>query len=262
MMLILILLPIMFVTGLLAGYLYRQYRIKQKQQKERMLAIQWIQLLLDLMVLLQQRRGLMGAYLNGQSQFQGKLTEISQQAAVYQKRLNNSALPSVKGDKWRLVNQQLTDLLHKDFQDSGDSFATHSQFFATVLDHIWCVAERYQLTTDADKKSRKQADQALRRLPGVVELLGQMRGLSTMTASQGYCSSSFRLRLIYLAEQVQSVAGKTSLSTEPAHDFLQLVEKEVLSNERVNVSPDKLFASATEAIDIYLGQSKAILSRL
>lgn len=64
------------------------------------------------------------------------------------------------------------------------------------------------------------------------------------------------------AEQVQSVAGKTSLSIEPAHDFLQMVEEEVLSNERVVVSPDQLFASATEAIDIYLGQSKAILSRL
>lgn len=254
--------PMLLVLGLLSGYLYRQYRIRQRQQQERAEAIAWLQLLLDLLMLLQQRRGLMGAYLNGQSQLQSKLTDIAHQASVYQKRLNASPLPNIKGDKWRLLNNRISELLEQRFQDSNDSFNAHSQLFAVILDHIWCVAERYQLTTDKDRASRKEADQALRRLPNVAELLAQMRGLSTMTASRGYCSSAFRLRLIYLTEQVQLLAQQTSLSTEPAKDFLQLVDQEVINNERIQISPDQLFASATEAIETYLSQSRGILGRL
>jgi len=168
----------------------------------------------------------------------------------------------VKGDNWHELDSAVSDLLAQQFDSAVISFEAHSRLFSHILNHIWCVAERYQLMTDRNTEKRCQAEQALRRLPGVAELLGQMRALSIMMASRGYCSAAFRLRLIYLAEQVEQMAAQTSLSAQPAAGFLQLVEKEVIEQRQISIEPDKLFASATKAIDAYLSHSQVLIQRL
>lgn len=256
-----IILATVILLGCVTGNLLANNRQRKAQHNRQIRAIEQAQKLLDLVNLLQQHRGMTGAYLNGQHQYQIQLKQLANQATQIQAELTKIDLIQ-QLPNWSQAANRLKTLLNTEQHDASDSFNQHSFVIAGVLDLVWQLSEHYQLTTSQQKSLRLQADQALRRLPNLIELLAQMRGLSTLTASKGYCSSAFRLRLVYLADQIHTLFDPSSESAGPAQSFLNLVNQQVIQSEQIKIEPDQLFAAASEAIDLYLNQARALLDSM
>lgn len=254
-------LAMIILLGCVIGSVLAHRRQHAAQKKVQSQAIEHAQKLLDLVNILQQHRGMTGAYLSGQQQYLVQLQTLASQAQHLQAILTKAALIQ-QLPNWPASERALKTLVKTQQTNAGDSFSQHSQVIANVLDLVWQLSEHYMLSTSQEQLLRQQADQALRRLPSLIELLAQMRGLSTLTASQGYCSSAFRLRLVYLSDQVQALFGQISEPAIPAQSFLNLVEKQVIQSDRIQIAPDQLFAAASEAIDLYLNQARTLLNAM
>lgn len=235
---------------------------KQDQTKANRLrkqALNWCQQSFDLLLLLQKRRGMMGSLLSGDKQFAQPLDELNRELDLLLQQLSRSGLKVSSSDGSGSTPEIL---IAQRFETPAESFQAHSATIENLLDQIWSVAERFQLATHHDRGYRKRSIQALRVLPALVELLGQMRGLSTQTASQGRCSAAMRLRLVYLSDQVMQNLSRGDYPREAAEQFILRVEQQILSMDRIQVPAAELFAQATEAIESYSGHTRQLLRQL
>lgn len=249
---------VLLATGALLIWAKRK-QDQTKANRLRKQALNWCQQSFDLLLLLQKRRGMMGSLLSGDKQFAQPLDELNRELDLLLQQLSRSDLEvaTLKDNGGTPEN-----LLSQRFESPAESFQVHSATIENLLDQIWSVAERFQLATHHDSSYRKRSVQALRILPALVELLGQMRGLSTQTASQGRCSAAMRLRLVYLSDQVMQNLSRGDYPREAAEQFILRIEQLVLSMDRIQVPAAELFAQATEAIESYSGHTRQLLRQL
>lgn len=259
-MMIYIPLVLVVVVGLVIGG--KRFNERSRADTLRKEALIWCGQSLSFLMLLQKRRGMMGSLLSGDRQFSQPISELNRELARLADSLQKTELETqlpyarVRGD------QLIAHVLSARFNAPADSFQAHSDGIRVILDQLWFVAERYQLSTHIDSGRRRGSEQALQVLPLLVEQLGQMRGLSTLTASQGRCSAAMRLRLIYLMDQVTQTLAKADCAKQPAEQFIGLVEEQVLKSDQVKADAGVLFAQATEAIEIYLDNTRTLLRQL
>lgn len=223
------------------------------------------QLLLDL----QQHRGMVNAFLSGDSSFKQKIEQ--KQAAIGQ----DIAALNVFHGQGLMTKKRWEDIL-TDWQalragclalTAEDSFQRHSELVRAVLYSMGDIAERSQIV------GMCAADFALvdalwSKLPAVAEGLGQARGLGSSVAVKKYCSSVARIKLRFLEEHVREIMGL--VNNELAHadlaqagplvqtwketyssvqEFLTLLDEKLIGAERPTIDAEHYFNAGTKALD-------------
>ncbi|MCE5180209.1 MAG: nitrate- and nitrite sensing domain-containing protein [Betaproteobacteria bacterium] len=226
-----------------------------------------MKLLLDL----QQHRGMVNAFLNGDSSFKPRLekkqTEIESGMTKLDALRDKGLLTAQRWDSIRSVWQALRGEVLT--LSTGDSFRRHSALIRAVLYSLGDVAERSQIvstcTADAALVNALWTD-----IPSVAEGLGQARGLGAGVAAQGRCSSVARIKLRFLEEQISETMGWVSadlvsagaaqertasigLAWEAAnkaiHEFLTLLDEKLINVDRPAIDAEHYFNAATKALD-------------
>lgn len=223
------------------------------------------QLLLDL----QQHRGMVNAFLSGDSSFKQKIEQ--KQAAIGQ---DIAALNTFHGQG--LMTEKRWEGILGDWQAlrtgclalaAEDSFHRHSELVRAVLYSMGDIAERSQIVgmcaTDFTL-----VDALWSKLPAVAEGLGQARGLGSSVAAKKYCSSVARIKLRFLEEHVRETMG--IVNNELAHadlaqagsfiqtwketyssvqEFLTLLDEKLIGTEHPTIDAEHYFNAGTKALD-------------
>ena len=223
----------------------------------------------QLLVDLQQHRGMVNVFLSGDKSFKTRIEQ--KQAAIVQDiaaldAAHGRGLMTVKRwesicNDWRTLSREALAL------PAEVSFKRHSELIRAVLYSMGDVAERSQIA------GMCAADTALvdalwSKLPGVAESLGQARGIGSSVAAKNYCSSVARIKLRFLEERVSETM--VSVNNELAHAdlsqaasftqawkethaavqiFLKLLDEKLLSGERPTIDAEHYFGAGTKAMD-------------
>lgn len=223
------------------------------------------QLLLDL----QQHRGMVNAFLSGDSSFKPKIEQ--KQAAIGQDIAALDALHGqglMTGKRWEGIRSTWQSLHTGCLALPADeSFRRHSELIRAVLYSMGDIAERSQIV------ARCTADFALvdalwSKLPAVAEGLGQARGIGSSVAAKGYCSSVARIKLRFLEEHISETIGLVNSDLAHAdiaqavpftrawkethaavHEFLVLLDEKLINTERPAIDAEHYFNAGTKAMD-------------
>lgn len=223
------------------------------------------QLLLDL----QQHRGMVNAFLSGDASFKQKIEQ--KQAAIGQ---DIAALNAFHGHG--LMTEKRWEAILGDWQTlragclalpAEESFRRHSELIRAVLYSIGDVAERSQIV-GACAADFALVDALWSKLPAVAEGLGQARGLGSSVAAKGYCSSVARIKLRFLEERVRETMVLVSNELAHAdltqaasfvqtwrgthaavHEFLALLDEKLIGAEHPTIDAEHYFNAGTKALD-------------
>lgn len=223
------------------------------------------QLLIDL----QQHRGMVNVFLSGDKSFKARIEQ--KQTAIVQ---DIAALDAAHGlglmtaKRWEGIREDWRSLSREALSLPAEaSFKRHSELIRDVLYSMGDVAERSQIS------GMCAADTALvdalwSKLPSVAESLGQARGIGSSVAAKSYCSSVARIKLRFLEERVSETMA--SVNNELSHAdlsqtasftqawkethaavqaFLKLLDEKLLSGERPSIDAEHYFSAGTKAMD-------------
>jgi len=223
------------------------------------------QLLLDL----QQHRGMVNAYLSGDKSFKPKIehkqTAIGQDIATLnafrsQGLMTAKRWEGIIGD-WQSLRTGCLAL------PADDSFRRHSELIRAVLYSIGDIAERSQIV-DMCTADFTLVNTLWSHIPAVAEGLGQARAVGASVAAKGLCSGVARTKLRFLVERIRVVMGlvsndlahvklaqsaaliqtwKVALTT--AQEFLLLLDEKLINAEHPTIDADHYFQAGTKAID-------------
>ncbi|MHB9118145.1 MAG: nitrate- and nitrite sensing domain-containing protein [Burkholderiales bacterium] len=225
------------------------------------------QLLLDL----QQHRGMASAYLGGDKSFAARLEQkrgaIERDLAALdeQRGLGLMTLPRLEGIRkdWQALRKDIAGLTME------ASFLRHCELIRAVLYLMGDVAERSQIAGTC------AADAALvnalwSKLPAAAEGLGQARAMGASVAALGYCSSVARIKLRFLEErvgetmgwvgrdlaragqfqaQVEPVSRAWEVSHQAVREFLALLDETLINAEQPTIDAEHYFGAATQTLD-------------
>lgn len=223
------------------------------------------QLLLDL----QQHRGMVNAFLSGDNSFKPKIEQ--KQAAIGK---DIAALDAAHGHG--LMTEKRWQGIRSDWQalraaalalPAEDSFRRHSELIRAVLYSMGDIAERSQIV-DLCTADGALVDALWSKLPAVAEGLGQARGMGASVAAKGYCSSVARIKLRFLKERVSETMGwvnddlahadlaqavSFTQAWKEAHstvrEFLALLDEKLINAERPAIDAEHYFNAGTKALD-------------
>lgn len=251
------------------------YSLNRKNQKKcRSLRIQGIRvnrMAMKLLLDLQQHRGMVNAYLNGDSSFKPRLEKKQAEIENSMTRLDalrdKGLLTAQRWDSirnaWQALQGEVLTL------STADSFRRHSELIRAVLYSLGDVAERSQIVSTCSAEAAL-VNALWSDIPSVAEGLGQARGLGAGVAAQGRCSSVARIKLRFLEEQISETMGWVStdligadaaqektasigLAWEKAnkeiHEFLSLLDEKLINVDRPAIDAEHYFSAATKALD-------------
>lgn len=224
------------------------------------------QLLFNLVIHLQQHRGMSSACLSGDASFLLRLKE--KQALI------NALLPDLQRHarheganhapcftrndislfvfRWRNLLDVLAD------KQPEQSIAEHSHLIALLLNWLAAVGEA-RLEPLVPGEQLGLVSNYAHRLPTLAECLGQVRAIGSAVAARHACSPAARVRLMFLigraeamleqATQANDGGRVTLLARSAIRDLTHTVRTNMLLSDGVAVSPENYFAVATRAID-------------
>ncbi|MDH5258157.1 MAG: hypothetical protein OEX07_09105, partial [Gammaproteobacteria bacterium] len=148
-----------------------------------------------------------------------------------------------------------------------DSFRQHSLVISVCLNTIEDSSELASLQSgNQDYELIIQA--VIKEIPYLTETLGQSRGLGAGIATQAQCSVANRLKLGFLFEKGMNVLSQTvqpllnssesNLQSSKsllqacynnANGFLDSMDKNLISTQKITIPPQEFYLMATDAID-------------
>ena len=223
----------------------------------------------QLLVDLQQHRGMMAIFLGGDASFKSRIEQ--KQTAI---GLDIAVLDAAPGRE--LMTKERWEKICNDWQSLRMeartlpvevSFERHTELIRTVLYLIGDVAEHSQIS-GACAADFHLVDALWGKLPSVAESLGKARGIGSGVAAKGHCSSVARTKLRFLEEHVSktityvdneldhadlSHAASFTQAWQEAHtavhEFLRLLDERLLGGERPTIDAEHYFSASTKAIE-------------
>lgn len=222
-----------------------------------------------LLIDMQQHRGMVNAFLSGDSSFRQKIEQ--KQAAIGQDIAALDALHDqglISGKRWESIRTTWQALRTEALALAAEeSFYRHSELIRAVLYSMGDVAERSQIVGDC-AADFALVDALWNKLPAVAEGLGQARGIGASVAAKGCCSSVARTKLRFLEEHIGETIGwvdgdlahadigqaaSFTKAWEEAraavHEFLTLLGEKLINVERPAIDAEHYFGAGTKAMD-------------
>jgi hypothetical protein len=241
------------IIGLALGRLIWSHK-KDKQQS--LIGISGITLLIELIKLTQQHRGMHSGFLNGKLEFKEKLAALESSINHYYTNILNfekdQAYPESLSTHYPF--KQWQRMMANNEIDSAESFRMHSALIARQLDALWDMSDEFPLTSNHHIDVRNASQQLVKTLPELAESLGQIRALSVQIASKQEMSSDKKLQLLFTIGKIENhhknlITPLPNATNKHLLTFIQNVKHNIQNAQLSQQNPDVLFQEATQVID-------------
>ena len=261
------------VTSLVWAYSNRRAH-ERKRAVKRLQGLKMCHQLLKLVGVVQQHRGMVGASLNGNSEFNHKIRQRQDEADA----LFNHVAEGLQ-QRWSLfrpygwsnVIQRWQSIKTEWSQwDAWDSFEAHTQLISLQLDLMAEICERSGLGMLRSNADNQLVAYALKLIPLMLESAGQTRALGVGVSVRQHCDVPTRLRLLFLRQRLQQGQDKvkqqfgdlasdekTRLNSvwhqvqgaKKTEELFSIVSEQFLGHVGVKVEPNAFFNCATSVIE-------------
>lgn len=237
----------------------------QRKRKLQLCGLSILRQALELLINIQQHRGLSAALLNGDQSFAARLSaKRNDIASVFQSlepRLReNPELHSDAGSlasiqvEWNQMNLPIAGMTPE------RSFAKHTDLIRKTIHLIGDMGEHLGMLDGEGTPLALMSNILLLRIPLLMESIGQARALGSGYAAKGKCGAVGRIRLSFLEQHIRECQNEISSSmtghspaTERVNVLLKVLNERFLQVEEISMPPDALFRTATEAIEACIG---------
>ena len=252
-----------------------------KQRKQVLWVVQWLQQLRDLLELFPKHRGMANAYLKGDTSFRGAMEKLQQEADAKllsmrrqiseRREWSDKRILHAIEEKWQSIKQNVYTM------PADRCFYNHSRLIALVIERL--EDDALELLGFAQRSTSQQQrhissiiSMLTRELPQVLESIGQARGIGTGVAAQQNSSVANRVNLKYLHSNALSIIDnklvplRASLvqqsemsqhsmescfenAVNASRQFLNLLKHELIDTPHPTVAPDTYYKQGTVAIE-------------
>lgn len=250
---------------LLYGLLYLAEKQKQHRKIMRRLhGITALQTGVALMTTLQQHRGLSAGLLNGNDSFRTSLVNKQSEARSVIGRMKAliEQTPELAPDHRTMDSvAEGMETIISDLKSmtAEQSFTRHTELVRQVIHLIGDMGEHLGLMDNEGTPLAMLSNLLLLRLPLLMESIGQARALGSGYAAKGQVGAVGRIRLSFLESHIRDcrenmrIPGNNSIvATEKVEALLNLLEREFIQADQVNISPEQFFKAASDAIEACL----------
>lgn len=270
-LLLIFVLPFAVVVYQLVAEINQQIDFAKKEQ----LGLQYNSPLRKLLEQWQQHRGLVYGYAKGEDfgeLLKQKEVAIEESIAAVDAVDKQLGLTLEATEKWQKIKQkwQITksNLL---MMRPEASFEAHTQLIAELLELMSHVGDTSNLILDPALNSYYLMDAVVNKLPSLTENLAQVRGLGTGIAAQKKITDQEKAQLTILFGLIKSpnndlrrglqvamekdATSKAKIESyvqtrlKATTEFTELVEREIIRSENINIKAAEYFAAGTTAID-------------
>ena len=225
---------------------------------------------------IQQHRGMTAAYLNGASEFKPRIMSKRQDVDKYLAQLQQTenelgeALKT-KGSTGKLVRQWETIKANSLNQKVGEAIKAHSKLVADILALMSTVADNSEITLDPKLDTYYMGAALISSLPNLMENMGQARAVGSAIAAKGEFSQKSYVKISVLLSNIDNYATQLAAGLAAAvaenevikHDLGSMIEAnnkavsemkyllqdELIKPEKITISSDEVFNTATHAIN-------------
>lgn len=254
----------------LAFYGLHRRLLRQRQAHVRS-NIGLLVLLRGLIAGLQRHRGLSNGVLCGDA---GMSQELAATRQLLDQQIRAAGeLDGSHGDAWNSLIDHWSRLREGRGGDAANNLAQHHLLIRNAIFLMEDVASEVDLSEG--RAGLGYLPCIWREVVQAAEWAGQARALGTGIAAAGSSSAEQRVRLRFLYQKIEQLAGAAFASLQPQHelfrlaqrqrviaDFLRCIEQELLGQERPAIAARTYFQHATQAIDELLAVVDTALQQL
>lgn len=225
---------------------------------------------------LQQHRGMTAAYLNGATEFKSRIMSKRQDVDKYLQALQKAENEygdelKLKGTTQGLVQQWQSIKANSMNQETAATIKHHSKLVADILALMVKAADNSGITLDPKLDTYYMGATLTLTLPNLMENMGKGRAVGSGVAAKGAFNSKNFVTLSVLANNIKTYskdlkAGLAAAVADNAQvkrelgtmidannnavaEMLSLLENDLLKPETITISSNKVFNTATHAIN-------------
>ena len=260
--------------------------------KKEKLGLDYIIPITRLMKNVQEERGMMNAYLNGDVSFRQKLinnqTEINREINIVN-AIDNKIGKDLKTTKeWNKIKNELQGLQKKLFKlTPQQSFTLHTNSINDMLILLENIGHSSNLELDPGTDTHHFINPIIRRMPLMIENMAKIRGLSSGIAQKKVISFEERREITGDLALIKSLDAaikrdlniaftenpslKTKInpylqnSNRQIYKFINIIEREILYSKKITIKPEAIFTKTTQMINPnyeFLEVQSSILEKL
>ncbi|WP_289355954.1 HAMP domain-containing methyl-accepting chemotaxis protein [Paenibacillus sp. S-12] len=236
--------------------------------------VEQISEIMPFMLQVQQQRGLINGYLNGnkesKSAIEAKLQEIAQLIGHMEAKFQKKNLPQ-SYEKWASIHREWIELRdsYKSLK-AADSFVRHSKLVEQIEELIVSSADESELSLDNEINSYYLMRLVVQELPALIENSAFIRGSGNGILASRTLTDELKIQLLLkeyesktalvnLNKSLSKIAESQSNNNvnlvekggqvaQNIQDYLVLLEQEIIHKQEMNMNPDTFFTQGTVAI--------------
>ena len=259
---------IIMITCIVVFVIASIFAIKQKKRSNKkniqQQGLVYVGQIKQLISYVQQHRGLMSAWLNGDTSVQTKLAQLKQKILQLNKELSTS--PVSQNERLAGFNDHWQRLLQLNNKPSvANSFEQHTMMIRNLAYLLEDTAESSYLTSD-HLSAFPHVGFVWRELVLATENIGQSRALGTGVAAQHFCSSVDKIRLNFLSQTMADTVENTlqqlsslpheqsthkvliSSASNQMNQLIKTISDELVNAKKVLVNSSDYFDLATNTM--------------
>ena len=225
---------------------------------------------------IQQHRGMTAAYLNGAPEFKPRIMSKRQDVDKYLAKLQQTEnelgeVLKTKGTTSNLVRQWETIKANSLNQQAGEAIKAHSKLIVDILALMVTVADNSEITLDPKLDSYYMGAALVSSLPNLMENMGQARAVGSGIAAKGEFTQQSYVKISVLLSNIDNYATQLAAGLAAAvaendevkrnlgsmieannkavSEMKSLLQEELIKPEKITISSDKVFNTATSAIN-------------
>ena len=269
---VIVLLPLLFLSYSMINILQEEINFLESEK----IGVKYLQAARLPMQHIQQHRGMTVAYLNGATQFKSRIMSKRQDVDKYLSQLQaaekefGSAL-KLNGTTNQLIQKWQSIKANSMDQEVGETIKHHSKMVADILALMVKAADNSGITLDPKLDTYYMGAALVSNLPNLMENMGKARAVGSGVAAKGQFNSKNFVTLSVLVNNINNYAGqleaglaaalaenvdiKRDLSSmidnnnKAIADITRLLQKDLLEPEKITIASDKVFDTATHAIN-------------
>jgi len=225
---------------------------------------------------IQQHRGMTAAYVNGATEFKSRIISKRQDVDKYLAQLQKlenelgDAL-KLKGTTKQLIQQWQNIKANSMSQKANVTIQNHSKLIANILNLIVTISDNSGITLDPKLDTYYMGLALVNILPNLMENMGQARAVGSSIAAKGKFTQNTFVRLSILVNNINTYANQLKSSMASAvganngirqdlgsmiegnnkavEEMKNLLIKDLLEPEKITIASNKVFNTATHAIN-------------
>ena len=225
---------------------------------------------------IQQHRGMTAAYLNGASEFKSRIMSKRQDVDKFLAQLQQTENElgetlKTQGSTGKLVRQWESIKVNSLNKNAGEAIKMHSKLVVDVLTLMTTVADNSEITLDPKLDSYYMGAALISSLPNLMENMGQARAVGSSIAANGEFTQKSYVKISVLLSNIDNYAAQlaSGLAASVAENdtikrnlgsmieannkavskMKHLLEDELIKPEKITITSDEVFNTATQAIN-------------